>query len=232
MYCFVMSEEYPEFVCAIQKMGHKVISSDTVDIFPEPEQRHADMQVLPIKNDVFILQECNGLKCKLKKYNPIICRKSAGKRYPENVILNFLYFKNCLFGKKNAIDNSVKEYCVNNNIKIVNVNQGYCRCSSLVVSNNAVITADKSIETALKSKEADVLRISEGHIRLKGFDYGFIGGASAEIDNTIYFFGNIKNHPDYKIIKEFIYMHNKKIRILCQEMPLTDIGGLVKIEQS
>ncbi len=230
MSSFVMSDQYPEFVSEIQKIGHKVIASDTIDIFHKPEQRHADMQVLPIKNNVFILQECNILKCKLEKYNPIICRKSAEKSYPENVILNFLYFKNCLFGKIDAIDSSVKEYCVNNNIKIVNVNQGYCRCSTLVVSDNAVITADKSIEFAIKSEGADVLRISEGHIRLEGFDYGFIGGASAEIDDTIYFFGNIENHPDYNIIKKFIYKHNKKIKILCQEMPLTDIGGLVKME--
>lgn len=230
MSSFVMSDQYPEFVSAIQKMGHKVIASDTIDIFHKTEQRHADMQVLTIKNDVFILQECNGLKRKLEKYNPIICRKSAGKSYPENVILNFLYFKNCLFGKIDAIDNSVKEYCFSNNIKIVNVNQGYCRCSTLVISDNAVITADKSIESAIKSEGTDVLRISEGHIRLEGFDYGFIGGASAEIDGTIYFLGNIKSHPDYNIIKKFIYEHNKKIKILCQEMPLTDIGGLVKME--
>ncbi len=226
----VMSNKYPQLVSELQNLGHKVITSDTIDVFLFPEQKHADMQVLPIKSDVFILNECTGLKSKLKKYNPIICRNSAGKDYPDNVLLNFLYFKNCLFGKVNAIDNSLKEYCIQNNIKIVDVNQGYCRCSTLVVDKNAVITSDSTIEKTLKGEGAEVLKISAGHVRLDGFDYGFIGGASAKIDDTIYFFGDIKHHPDYDRIEDFIIKHKNKIQIICKNMPLTDIGGAVIME--
>ena len=46
----------------------------------------------------------------------------------------------------------------------------------------------------------------------------------------VYFFGNIKNHPDYDKIKEFIKYNNSIIEIICQDMPITDIGGAVIIK--
>lgn len=226
-----MSDKYPEFVSALKDMGHNIIPSDTVNVFLAPEQNHADMQILVINNEVFMLDECKTLKRKLKHIHPTICSKRVGKNYPENILLNFLYFKNRLFGKSKYIDNSVKEYCKQNNIEIVNVNQGYCRCSTLVVSDNAAITADSSIEKALKNNGAEVLKISPGHIMLPGFDYGFIGGASGKIDkHTIVFFGDIKNHPDYNMIQLFCEKHNVRIISLCTNYPLTDIGGIVEIK--
>ena len=121
------------------------------------------------------------------------------------------------------------DYCKNNGIKTVNVNQGYARCSTLIVAQNAAITADKSIEKALKSNGAEALLISEGNIRLEGFDYGFIGGASCTDEKTVYFFGNVKKHPDYEKIKAFCDRYNSNIEILCEDEPLTDIGGAVLI---
>lgn len=231
MSTFVMSDKYPEFVSEINKMGHTVIPSDTIEAFLLPEQKHADMQILTINNDVFILDECVNLKSRFAELKPIICTDKAGEKYPENILLNFLFFKNCLFGKKKYIDNSLREYCVRNRIEIINVNQGYCRCSTLVISENAAITADEGIEAALKSKGAEVLKISSGHITLDGFDYGFIGGAGGRIDeNTVVFFGNVKKHPDYESIKLFCERHNAEIKIICKNSSLTDIGGIVKLK--
>ena len=67
-------------------------------------------------------------------------------------------------------------------------------------------------------------------IELKGYDYGFIGGAGFYDSGKVYFFGNIKNHPDYDKIKEFIKYNNSIIEIICQDMPITDIGGAVIIK--
>ena len=123
----------------------------------------------------------------------------------------------------------ILQYCRENNIETVNVNQGYTRCSALVVNDKAVITADKSIEKGMKNNGVEVLLISAGNIVLEGFDYGFIGGASFSDNNTIYFFGDITKHLDYYKIKEFTSKHNSIIEILCKTQPLTDIGGAVLI---
>lgn len=231
MSTFVMSDKYPQFVDSIKKMGHRAVKSDIIDIFHIPEQKHADMQILPVNNDIFILNECTNLKDKLYDNNLFFCKKKAGKVYPKNILLNFLFLNNILYGKLSAIDDNLLEYCRNHNINTINVNQGYTRCSTLIVNENAVITSDISIEKVLKSNGVDVLRISAGNIVLDGFDYGFIGGASGKLDeSTVIFFGNVENHPDFNKIEQFCKTHNSNIEILCKDMPLTDIGGIVKAE--
>lgn len=231
MSTFVMSDKYPCFVKEIENLGHTVISSEAIDIFPIPEQKHADMQILLINNDIFILKECTSLAEKLSNERLIFCNKKAGKRYPENIILNFLFLHNTLYGKLSAIDKNLLDYCKENNIRTVNINQGYARCSTLVLNNNAVITSDLSIEKAFKNDGVEVLLVSPGNIVLDGYNYGFIGGAGGKIDeNTVAFFGNIEKHPDYMTIEKFCKKNNVTIKVICKDKPLTDIGGIVKIE--
>ena len=231
MSTFVMSDKYPEFIRQIEKMGHKVIKSDTINVYHSPEQKHADMQILPIRNDIFILNECTQLKYELNDKKLLFCKQKAGKMYPENVLLNFQFLNNTLYGKLSAIDENLLEYCQKNNIKTVNANQGYTRCSTLEVTDNAVITSDISIKKAMENNGVDVLLISHGNIVLEGFDCGFIGGASGKIDKkTIVFFGNAKKHPDFRKIEQFCSKYNSNIEILCNNMPLSDIGGIVKVE--
>ena len=146
MSSFVISNKYLCFADELSKMGHNVIFSDTVKAFPQPEQAHADMQILTINNTVFVLQECEKLKTLPYKENLIICKSKAGKKYPENVLLNFLFFNNKLYGKVSVIDPTLYKYCVKNDIEIVNINQGYARCSTLILNNRTAVTADISIK--------------------------------------------------------------------------------------
>ncbi len=225
-----MSDKYPQFCAEFKEIVCKVIASDTISAFPVPEQKHADMQILPIKNDIFLLKECVSLKNKFNSKNLIFCKNRAGETYPENILMNFLFLNNTLYGKMSAIDPNLLKYCNFHNIRTVNVKQGYTRCSALVINDNAVITSDNSIENTLKENGADVLKISSGNIVLDGYDYGFIGGAGGRLDdNTVVFFGNAEKHPDYDLVHKFCNKHNIEITILCKEMPLTDIGGIVKV---
>ncbi len=211
----LMSGLYPCFCEKLAENGYNIILSEKIEVFPEPEQYHADMQALRINDKLFTLENC---------------AKKAGEKYPENILLNCLYLNNILYGKLDSVDDTVLDYCKANGIKTVNVNQGYARCSSLQISENAVITADRSIEKALNNNGADVLLITEGNIELKGYDYGFIGGTGFYDSGIVYFFGNIKKHPDYDKIKEFIRYNNSIIEIICQDMPIIDIGGAVIIK--
>ena len=211
----VMSGEYHKFCDELRKYGYDIIPTKKIDIFHKPEQHHADMQILKIRDRIFTLGDCAD---------------KIGKTYPENVRLNCLFLNNTLYGKLSATDKTVLDFCEENGIKTVDVSQGYTRCSTLIIAEKAAITADKSIEKALRKNEIDVLLISQGNIRLEGFDYGFIGGASFSGGNTVYFFGNIRKHPDYEKISEFCKKYNSNIEILCPAEPLTDIGGAVEIE--
>ena len=215
MKSLIISPLYPCFCRELAEYGYDIIPSKKIEEFAEPEQLHAEMQALRINDRLFTLKNC---------------AKKAGEKYPENILLNCLYLNNTLYGKLDSVDDTVLDYCKPNGIKTVNVNQGYTRCSSLQISENAVITADKSIEKALKNNGADVLLINEGNIELKGYNYGFIGGAGFYDNGIVYFFGNIKTHPDYDKIREFIIQYNSNIEVLCQDMPISDIGGAVIIK--
>lgn len=83
MSSFVISNKYPCFADELSKMGHNVIYSDTVKAFPQPEQAHADMQILTINNTVFVLQECEKLKTLPYKENLIICKIKQGRSIPK-----------------------------------------------------------------------------------------------------------------------------------------------------
>lgn len=110
---------------------------------------------------------------------------------------------------------------------MVDVAQGYAKCSCVVVDEDSVITADKGIEKAAKKAGMDILLIGSGHVALEGYKYGFLGGASGRVGNEIIFNGDLSAHPDYREIRRFIEERGLKT-VYFPEYPLTDIGSLIE----
>jgi hypothetical protein len=67
--------------------------------------------------------------------------------------------------------------------------------------------------------------ITPGYIDLPGYNYGFIGGASGEFNNTVFFSGRIDHHPDFDMIRNFIINKEKSI-INLSESRAVDIGSI------
>ena len=112
------------------------------------------------------------------------------------------------------------------NIKKIHVNQGYTKCSTLIVDESSIITYDQGIAKPCSAAGMDVLLIRPGYISLPGTDTGFIGGAASRIDKEVIFFGDLQMHPDAKKIQDFI-----EYRGLCCRsfpgLPLHDIGSII-----
>lgn len=115
----------------------------------------------------------------------------------------------------------------------VHVAQGYAKCSCVVLDENSIITADGGIIRAAAAKGMDVLAVEPKQVVLEGYPYGFIGGASGRVGNSIIFNGNIKAHSDYERIKDFIARRGLDM-IYFEQFPLTDIGSVIeeKISES
>lgn len=112
---------------------------------------------------------------------------------------------------------------------LVDVKQGYSRCSSSVVDGRSVITADPGIAAALeKLGDVDVLTVTPGHVLLPGFDHGFIGGASGRVGDELVFSGDLSAHPDFAAIGKFAEERGVRLRYF-PEFPLTDIGSIIEI---
>jgi hypothetical protein len=97
------------------------------------------------------------------------------------------------------------------------------------VDEKSIITADRGIYHSVTSAGMDALLINPGHIVLKGFDYGFIGGAAFKISkHKLAFTGLLELHPDKdKILK---FLADRKIEpIYLTKQPIFDIGSAIPI---
>ncbi len=204
---------------AIELWGDKyeILPSFCCEALQTPVNSHPDMTITPV-GDIFVCcPEGYNYYKKLLGDRVVSGRTSLFCDYPHDIAYNVLVYKNFAFCKEEHTDPVVKEELTKRNIKIVNVNQGYSKCSA-AVCDEGIITADKSIFSAAKASGIKTLMITPGHVEITGYEYGFIGGASGAIDGELNFFGDLSKHPDFKKINEFC-----KSKYF-DGFPLTDIG--------
>lgn len=154
-----------------------------------------------------------------------ISNEPTGEKYPYDVLFNACLVGNKLICNEKTVSKLILDAARAHGCEIIGVSQGYTKCSVCVVSDNAIVTADTGIAKACKEREIDVLEISEGHISLPPYNFGFIGGASGFCGEKVYFCGSIDTHPEGESIKEFCIKH-KKIAVSLGEGVLQDVGSL------
>ena len=192
---------------------------------------HPDMLLFICKDKYFCTKEyreiAGGAFDIIEKlgYSPILCDEFPSPDYPNDIIFNALNMGDHIFCLEKKLSKEIKSYADKHGISIINVKQGYTKCSVCKVSDKAMITSDRSIAHSAKNVGIDVLSISQGHVNIKGYDYGFIGGASGESEDTVYFCGNVMMHPDGEAIIDFCQKHEKRYVSLSNE-PLFDVGTL------
>ena len=170
------------------------------------------------KSEVDQILHVSGLSLCLTEDN-------VGEVYPEDIALNFVFTGNCLLGKTEFLARKVKEYAETHRISLLSVNQGYAKCSTVVLGG-AIITADTGIEAAAKGAGVDTLLVASGGVSLPPYPYGFLGGASGVCGKTVFFCGNLKGHADGKAIETFCQKHGYAVVSLSDE-PLFDAGTIL-----
>lgn len=111
-------------------------------------------------------------------------------------------------------------------MELIDVKQGYARCSSVPIDENSIITYDQGIGRTCQKLGLNVLAGSPGHVNLPGYETGFIGETAGTFDNEILLAGNVINHPDGEMIIRFIEERGKRIKYF-KDFPLTDIGSVI-----
>ena len=150
---------------------------------------------------------------------------------PENLKSRHYLAQNCVFLDEYFIHNlkytapEILSEAKAQGLELINVRQGYTKCSCAVVDVRSIITADKGIITALIGKNVEVLEIEAGHVLLDGFEYGFIGGASGRVQDCMMFNGDLSSHPDGERIRDFIKSRGIDI-FEVKNRPLYDIGTI------
>ena len=218
-------------VDTLKSLGYEVIKSLENVYLEEHVCSHPDMSLTKICDKIFADRVLEHLFFGWGDVNFINREVTVGEilKYPNSIAFNCVQVGNKLFCNEKYTHEEILNYALKCNLKIVNTKQGYAKCSICVVSDNAIITEDDSIEKCAIDNGVDVLKIKKGFVALDGYDYGFIGGASGLIErNLLVFNGNIETHPDFEKIKNFCLKYNVQIVSLCSDK-LYDVGSIIKL---
>ncbi len=222
-----------ELVLNLKMMGITPLFTPTLTTLYKAVSYHPDMLIHPIGENIFIAAP-GVYEIFFTMFKPLGIKLIKGKsrlksNYPENIAYNVARIDEIAFHNTHFTDKKIREYFERNNIQIIHVKQGYTKCSTSIISKQAIITSDKGIAKAVDNYNIDVLYIEPGYISLPGLNYGFIGGATGLISsNTLAVAGELKHHPSYKKIEKFCNKHSKNIISLTQEKAM-DIGSIIPI---
>lgn len=215
-----------EFYDYIESKNYKIIKVKKSNKTYDSISNHPDIFIFSTGKKI-IVAPCiyEYLKEKLNEEVHIIKGEEKIKmKYPNNIYYNVARVGEfCIHNLKHT-SKKIKEEI---DVKWINVNQGYSKCNTLIVDDKSIITSDKGIYKEVIKNDLNGLLIESGNIKLRGLDYGFIGGASIRLDNEIVFYGNIMNHPDFFKIEKFIKDRGLKIKYF--KFDLEDIGSGIKV---
>ncbi|GAA0718313.1 hypothetical protein GCM10008905_04930 [Clostridium malenominatum] len=156
-----------------------------------------------------------------------LCKDSLGSKYPLNIKLNAVNLKSYFIHNIKYTDEVLLE--MTKHKKLINVKQGYTKCSTAIVNDNAIITSDIAIARTLEVENFDVLLLPPGDISLPGLDYGFIGGCSGLLDeNRLAFFGDLNYYSHGKDVITFLHKHGVE-PIYLRKGKLIDRGSLFTV---
>ncbi|SHJ53042.1 hypothetical protein SAMN02745751_02781 [Dethiosulfatibacter aminovorans DSM 17477] len=223
-----------EIIENLKKLNIHVVTTRRHDTLSEPVNGHPDMVMFKDESSGIIVcpEEYNYYEECLQPFNIKILKgcNELGNKYPGNIRYNGVLNGNVFFHKVDSTDARILDMMKGRNIKCINVNQGYTKCSTVTLGSGGIITSDAGIMKAAVEEGFDALLISSGYIGLDGYDYGFIGGSTGFVDNTLYFTGRIDKHPDCREIMRFLYEKGIETVFLSNKC-IYDLGTIIFLKQ-
>ncbi|GFP76774.1 DUF6873 family GME fold protein [Clostridium fungisolvens] len=228
-YCFVDYRILPEEEKNLRSLNVAIIKVPRCKNLYTAIDGHPDIQLNILDNNTVLVHKdiTENFIEELKNtgLNPIFSHKCLSKKYPEDIILNAVNLKDTFIHNIKFTDKMLLKYIEHK--RLINVTQGYTKCSCAVVSERAIITSDIKIHNELISNGFDVLLLPPGHIDLPGLNYGFIGGTCGLLsEKELVFYGNLKNYKYGELVIDFLNKHQVK-PIFLSDTPLVDRGSLL-----
>ncbi len=224
--CNAPEEVFSEF----DKLNIKYYKSCSLDFLYYPVNTHPDMQIHLIFDDFAVVAPSvyEYYKSILPPNITLVKGDNDPKNtYPGDCAYNVAKLGNKIIGNHKYTDSKIIEIYQNLGYKFINVKQGYTKCNMCIVDENSIITEDAGLFKALIHYGVDVLLLKTHSIKLTGFDYGFIGGATGFIKNyCLGFLGDLSLHPEKKQIKDFLKEREVDI-ISLSSTSIFDFGSLL-----
>ena len=152
------------------------------------------------------------------------------RNYPGNIAYNILRLGDMAFHNIKYTDAEIIKALEEENLTLLNVGQGYTKCSVCILDKRTIITSDRKISEIAEKHGIESLLIKPGGIELKGLNYGFIGGASGLLSKKqIAFSGNLESLEDNHKLVDFIRGKGFEIIYLSEER-LMDYGSILPLK--
>ena len=216
----------------LKNLGYEILICPPSELLYDAVCGHPDMllHIIDAKTIMVHKDMDKNFVDKLKTlgFNVVFSKNSLKDTYPEDIILNSVSFYNSFIHNIKYTDDNLLNYMGDK--KLLNVKQGYTKCSTAIVSRNSVMTSDKTIAKTLSKENIDVLLLPPGDIILPGLNYGFIGGCCGLLDkNSMAFYGDLNYYSYGEIVLEFLNKHDVN-PIFLRKGKLIDRGSLFIIE--
>jgi len=194
---------------------------------------HADIQFFLSGNMLFTHPDlpASFIRSIDDKIDIRVCDTPLGARYPEDCAYNIAAAGKYAFHKLRYTETTINDHLRETGVQMIDVRQGYSRCSTLVVDENSIVTADVSIHSEALKHGLNALLIRPGHVELKGFAYGFIGGASGYDAESVYLSGRLEHHPDGDAMQDFIAARGKRV-VSLSDGHIADLGSFLIFESA
>lgn len=211
----------------------KVVNVNENPLLDSPVSKHADILANYIGKSVFLSDKHQVDLCKFieDKNGKSVIIENIKSPYPDDCLLNFADIGDYIICNKSILSSEIVDLLPDKTI--IDVKQGYSKCSVCICGYNTIITDDISVYNAvLQYDNINSLLVEKGSVHINKYDYGFIGGCCGLIDNyTLLFNGDLSTHSNFDKIKKFLY-DNSVSYIDIKGKPLTDIGSIIPIMET
>lgn len=233
MICFIDYRTSNEEINNLQKLNLDIIKIPKCKKVYGAIDGHVDIQLNVLNKsskEVIVHKDIstdflNTLTSKNIKYT--LSNSSLSNCYPDDIILNALILDSFFIHNLKYTDKTLLS--LQKDKQLLDVKQGYTKCSVLPISNSAFITSDTGIYTVLSKLNMDVLLLPPGDILLPELNYGFIGGIGGIIDSgKLGIFGELEHYKYGDEVYKFLYKHNVE-PISLKKGKLIDRGSLFVI---
>lgn len=217
----------------LSELGIEYIISKNNPLLLEGISNHSDLHIFHKGEDSFIMDYSqNELQYSLSDASIDYLVNNIRSPYPEDCKLNAADIGDYIICNKRIIDESIIEYAAVSRKTLINVTQGYTNCSVCQLARNIFITDDPYIyKETIQLKGIKSILISKGSVKLKGMNYGFIGGCCGLIGpKHLFINGDLSKHKDYMHIVDFL-RDNDIMYTDIKGKELTDIGGILPVKE-
>ncbi len=221
----IVAENFPEDSAEKLKKYGEVVRTRANKNLLRGLDTHTDILVHPLPSGEIVVDRDN-----FEYYKNIFPDKKIlpshsilSKKYPKDVPLNAFTFKNYFIHNLKYTDKVLLDYYKNSGYQMIDIKQGYGKCSCLV-TNDFIITSDGGIYESLRDF-IPIYKIDHKQIKLQNFNYGFIGGAIGVLGKKIFFTGDFSHHSSHEEILKIINKYNYEIEILSKD-PIEDFGSI------